>query len=75
MAPGKTRGGSPYNQFDIIPGDTLQGAAIQVLLVIAGYLPNLHQQIKSEVNLAMPVGLRYYRPENGRFVFGVSFVL
>lgn len=25
MAPGKTRGGSPYNQFDIIPGDTLGG--------------------------------------------------
>lgn len=25
MAPGKTRGGSPYNQFDIIPSDTLGG--------------------------------------------------
>ncbi|XP_045443418.1 trinucleotide repeat-containing gene 6B protein isoform X11 [Pipistrellus kuhlii] len=25
VAPGKTRGGSPYNQFDIIPGDTLGG--------------------------------------------------
>ncbi|KAM8979030.1 trinucleotide repeat-containing gene 6B protein isoform X2 [Sarcophilus harrisii] len=25
VPPGKTRGGSPYNQFDIIPGDTLGG--------------------------------------------------
>uniref|UniRef100_A0A4X2K090 Trinucleotide repeat containing adaptor 6B n=1 Tax=Vombatus ursinus TaxID=29139 RepID=A0A4X2K090_VOMUR len=25
VPPGKTRGGSPYNQFDILPGDTLGG--------------------------------------------------
>lgn len=46
--------------------------AIRVLLVIAGYLPNLHQQIKSEVNLAMPVGLQVLPSRKWSFcVWGV----
>ena len=43
--------------------------AIRVLLVIAGYLPNLHQQIKSEVNLAMPVGLQVLPSRRWWFCF------
>ena len=43
--------------------------AIRVLLVIAGYLPYLHQQIKSEVNLAMPVGLQVLPSRRWWFCF------
>ena len=43
--------------------------ATRVLLVIAGYLPNFHQQIRSEVNLAMPVGLQVLPSRKWCFCF------